>query len=225
MNENFRPFVVHLREAMRTLAFGVMYAYESEVDGEILEFGTMSGNTAKEMAASMMICEATASQQWRMKHGPKALHLFDSFDGFPDDSRDDGPHVDSGIWRAGNCKGLSEKELIERVTTEAHCPPHKVITHAGWFKDTVKDFTGKVSLVNVDCDLYSSTRDALNPLFERDQISDGCLICFDDYNCNRASPKHGQRKAWSELTDYYGIKSSDEGSYGIFGRKFIVHGS
>jgi hypothetical protein len=86
------------------------------------------------------------------------------------------------------------------------------------------EFTGKVALINVDCDLYSSTMDALSPLFEREQISDGCMIFFDDYNCNRASRIHGQRKAWDELMYYHDLEVSDEGSYGLFGRRFIVHG-
>jgi O-methyltransferase len=226
MNENFRPFVIHLKEAMKTVAFGVMYAYESEVEGDILEFGTMSGNTAKEMASSMKIAEACASKQWREKNKPKDLHLFDSFQGFPDDSRDaDAPHVLSDIWRPGNCKGLSHTELVERVTKESSLATEKLKVHPGWFKDTAKNFTGKVALINVDCDLYSSTMDALWPLFERDQISDGCMVLFDDYNCNRARNDQGQRKAWAELRKYFNLDVSDEGPYGIFGRKFIVHGA
>lgn len=226
MNENFRPFVIHLKEAMKTLAFATMYAYEAEVEGDIVEFGTMSGNTAKEIAASMMICEATVSPQWREKHGPKALHLFDSFSGFPSDARDAAsPHVQSNIWRPGNCKGLNPGELIQRVCSEAHFPTVKLKVHAGWFKDTVSDFRNKLAIVHVDCDLYSSTMDCLWPLFERNQLTDGSMLLFDDYNCNRASPLHGQRRAWRELVRRFDIRYSDEGSYGIFGRKFIIHGN
>jgi O-methyltransferase len=227
VNENFRPFVIHLKEAMRACAFAVMYAYEAEVEGDVVEFGTMSGNTAKEMAGSMKIAEACASPQWWAKHPKmKRLHLFDSFEGFPNDERDaDAPHVQSSIWRPGNCKGLSQTELVERVIRDTKFPIERVKVHAGWFKDTVKDFGGRVSVVNIDCDLYSSTMDALLPLFNRNQISDGCAVLFDDFNCNRASPSHGQRKAWGELKHKFGLQVSDEGSYGIFGRKFIVHGS
>jgi O-methyltransferase len=227
MNENFRPFVVHLKEAMKTLAHAVMYVYDAEVEGDILEFGTMSGNTAKEMAASMRISEACASPEWWKNHpDKKELHLFDSFEGFPEDGRDaDAPHVLSNIWRPGNCKGLNQTELVERVTGETKFDLHRLKIHPGWFKDTVREYNRDVSLVNVDCDLYSSTMDALLPLFGKNQISDGAMILFDDFNCNRASPRHGQRKAWEELKRKFDIYYSDEGSYGLFGRKFIVHGA
>lgn len=226
MNENFRPFVIHLKEAMKTLAFAVMYVYDAEVKGDIVEFGTMSGNTAKEIAASMRISEACASKQWREANEVKTLHLFDSFEGFPNDARDiEAPHVKSNIWRPGNCKGLNQSELVERVTGETKLPLDRLKIYPGWFKDTVPGFRNKLALVHVDCDLYSSTMDCLWHLFERDQISDGAMVLFDDYNCNRASPDHGQRRAWSELVKRFGLRYSDEGSYGIFGRKFIVHGS
>jgi O-methyltransferase len=66
--------------------------------------------------------------------------------------------------------------------------------------------------------------DALVPLFERNQISEGAIILFDDWNCNHASNKFGERKAWySDLRTRFFIQFSDEGSYGVAGHKFIIH--
>jgi hypothetical protein len=76
---------------------------------------------------------------------------------------------------------------------------------------------------HVDCDLYASTIDALAPLFARGQVSEGAVILFDDWNCNRASPQYGQRKAWDVLVARHRIRYSDEGRYGMASRRFIVH--
>ena len=78
-------------------------------------------------------------------------------------------------------------------------------------------------MVHIDCDLYSSTMDALVPLFDGKNISPGAIVFFDDWNCNFASKKFGERKAWDELVEKYQNEFSDEGGYGIACRKFIIH--
>lgn len=72
-----------------------------------------------------------------------------------------------------------------------------------------------IALVRVDGDLCESAMDALDPVFGSGLISNGALICFDDFNCNRADPSFGERKAWSDLVNKYHIEYSDQGSYGI----------
>jgi hypothetical protein len=81
----------------------------------------------------------------------------------------------------------------------------------------------KLALLHVDCDLYSSTMDVLDYCFANNVVSEGAAIFFDDYNCNRASPDHGERKAWSQCIDKYAIQHSDAGEYGWAGHKFYVH--
>jgi len=49
------------------------------------------------------------------------------------------------------------------------------------------------------------------------------MILFDDWDCNRTSNEHGERKAWRNVCGRHRIVSSDMGSYGWAGHKFIVH--
>jgi hypothetical protein len=54
-------------------------------------------------------------------------------------------------------------------------------------------------------------------------ISNGAMICFDDWNCSQASPEHGERRAWRELTAQYAIAHSEWRSYSSMGKAFFIH--
>ena len=81
----------------------------------------------------------------------------------------------------------------------------------------------KFAIIHIDCDLYESTMDVLDYLFENKHLLDGCMIFFDDWNCGNASPHLGERRAWSEITKKYNVNYSDCGEYSCAGHKFIVH--
>jgi hypothetical protein len=77
--------------------------------------------------------------------------------------------------------------------------------------------------VHLDCDLYSSTAEVLEYLFVHRHVAEGSVVFFDDWNCNRASPQMGQRRAWREAVERHRIEFSDCGEYAVLGHKFIVH--
>jgi hypothetical protein len=97
--------------------------------------------------------------------------------------------------------------------------------HEGWFKDTVTTLpsTQRFAFIHFDGDLYQSTIDAIGHLFAEGLISNGAMICFDDWNCNQASPGHGERRAWRELTAQYGVTHSEWRSYSSMGKAFFIH--
>ena len=78
-------------------------------------------------------------------------------------------------------------------------------------------------MLHLDCDLYSSTYEVLDYLLAHGHVADGALLFFDDWNCNRASPRFGQRKAWAEIVNKYALEHSDAGEYAMLGHKFFVH--
>ena len=74
----------------------------------------------------------------------------------------------------------------------------------------------------------TSTYAVLDHLLGYEHLSDGCAIYFDDWYCNRGSPKYGEQKAWRDIWvgakhhfSYSGI--TDMGPYGVVGHKFLVH--
>jgi hypothetical protein len=84
------------------------------------------------------------------------LLLYDSFEGIPEDW---GPH------KAGHF-------AVDRVPT---FDDDRVEVMKGWFRDTLP-LNEPVGLVNIDCDLYSSTKEVLNGI----SVIPGTVILFDE---------------------------------------------
>ncbi len=206
-------------ETLRDLIKSIWYIYGADVEGDVVEFGTMSGFTASRIAKTMT---------WMEKHipVPRRLILADSFEGLPEATAKadlDSPHVVKGVWSAGACKVLGRAALEDLCRREFD--PARIDILEGWYSATVPKLSAdrKLALLHVDCDLYQSTMDALVPCFQRGMVSEGAMIHFDDWNCNRASPDFGERRAWAELVERYGISASHCGDYSWHGHKLIVH--
>lgn len=223
-HQNARPTLRHAQQSIEALVNAVMYTYEAEVAGDVAEFGVATGSTATALASAMSACHEFSL---RPTVKEKRLHIFDSFKGLPEEEQDtQAPHIRSGAWRAGKCNAHKSTDEIRKKICDPETtgfPSELLLIYEGWFSHTVSTFLDPVALVHVDCDLYSSTVDCLAPLFSRGQIQEGCVLMFDDWDCNRASPLHGERRAWGELCGKFKIQFSDGGNYGIFGHKFIVH--
>lgn len=94
---------------------------------------------------------------------PETIHGFDCFDGLPED------------WRPGFPRGTFSRDVPEvRANVELV---------VGLFEDTLPGFLarhdGDMSLLHIDCDLYSSTRTVLRACAPR--IRRGTVIVFDEY--------------------------------------------
>ncbi|WP_315704406.1 MULTISPECIES: TylF/MycF/NovP-related O-methyltransferase [unclassified Bradyrhizobium] len=213
--------ILPAKEIARTLTLSVMYINSADVRGDIAEFGTMGGFTARTLANAMVF-----DPRYQPNQPLRKLRLFDSFEGLPEITATvdlESQHVKSGTWSRGGCRILSAAELQTMV--EAIIPPSRVQIYEGWFADTVKTLPDdtRLALIHFDGDLYSSTMDALVPCFERGFVSKGAVICFDDWNCNEADPEAGERKAWADLVNRFKIVASHSGDYSIQGTKFIIH--
>lgn len=215
------------RASVEKLAESVDYVTWAAVDGHIAEFGTHSGLTATVLAFS--IARVETLRQFHVREfnlAERSLFLFDSFEGFPSSESSvdaESPSVVSGSWGPGKAVDKTPQQLLEMCS--AHIDRRRIRVYAGWFKDTLPrvERDTKFALVHIDCDLYSSTMDVLTELFEKERFADGCTLLFDDWNCNRASPDFGERRAWAECVARYSPKFSDCGPYGPMGYQFIIH--
>lgn len=215
--------LVYNEDVIKNLVLGVRYVYGVGVEGDIAEFGTMSGMSATSLA---MAISHLNEQYENDPRGIKRGLFFDSFEGLPEARfkvDQEAILVSSGIWGKGKCLGLNEVEFNRHVSK--YLEPEYFSVYKGWFKDTVPtlDKGQKFALVHVDGDLYESAIDVLDPLFKRNQISPGAMILFDDWNCNAADPNLGEKKAFAEVVEKYKIQYSDAGSYGAACHKFIIH--
>ena len=116
------------------------------------------------------------------------VHGFDSFEGIPEDWHDEG----RGSY--------STKGVIPKV-------PNNIHLHAGWFDSTLPKFlevnAEKARLINIDCDIYSSTKTVLDLL--RQRIVTGTVIIFDEYIGNQHW-REDEFKAFQEAVNAFGWK-------------------
>jgi hypothetical protein len=117
----------------------------------------------------------------------QTLFGFDSFEGLPED------------WRSGYEKGYFAGNLP--------AVPDNVELIKGWFDLTLPDFLsshdGKVSLVHIDCDLYSSTKTIFDCLESR--LTEGSVLVFDEY-WNYPGWREHEHKAFEELKTRIGLQ-------------------
>ncbi len=137
------------------------------VSGMYLEFGVYSGRSINFIARH-------ASGQ--------TVHGFDSFRGLQKD------------WIPGRGKGeFSMHGELPEVEDN-------VQLHDGWFDQTLPAFasahTGPVAFMNIDCDIYSSTKTIFETLGDR--VAPGTVIRFDEY-LNYPGWQEHEYKAFQEL--------------------------
>ena len=115
----------------------------------------------------------------------KPIYGFDSFEGLPED------------WHEESKEVYSTRGKIPKV------PPHVTLI-PGWFNETLPLFLAKhgedVALINMDCDIYSSTKTVLDLLSAR--IKKGTIIIFDEYIGN-LHWEEDEHKAFMESIDTY----------------------
>jgi hypothetical protein len=142
---------------------------EVTLPGDFAQFGVFRGNTAR-LIESLMT-------------GDRRLHLFDSFEGLPED------------WTKAKQKGAFR--LPEDRIPVFDSP--RVVMHKGWFKDTLppwgRESTTPLAFIHMDADLYSSS---IEVLFNIDHlIPKDAIILFDEYVMGRTEDEHRALLAWS----------------------------
>lgn len=111
---------------------------------------------------------------------------FDSFRGLPED------------WRPGYSAGV-----FDGLRPGSEIPSATLVE--GWFEDTLPTFAWpeEVSLVHIDCDLYSSTSTVLIALNESGLALADTWIVFDEFHGYEGCEQHEQ-KAWAEFIEETG---------------------
>lgn len=205
----------------------VEYVTLARIPGDVLEFGTFRGYTARTLAALM--------KEW---NNPSQLYLYDSWEGFPEMVGNDAecPEVKiHGTWKRGDCNpGIgSAGILIQNILRMLL--PNRVHAIPGYYEKTVPaHLPKKASIVHIDCDLYSSTHHVLSELIKNDVFSDGTVVLFDEFNNNFASNKYGERRVMRDIFPVYrdgerwmdkppGLSLEPWFTYGFSGYAFILH--
>lgn len=163
-----RELAIILRELERVLAANVV--------GDVVEFGCYVGTTSVPMGK-------------RLATTDKTLHVYDSFEGLPEKSRED--ESPAGMQFVKGELHATKKQLI-RNFAQAHITL-PVITKA-WFSDlTLEHIPAQIAFAYLDGDYYHSILDPLKLIWPR--LAPAATILVDDY-ANEALP--GAAKAVDE---------------------------
>jgi O-methyltransferase len=130
------------------------------IPGDVIEMGSYKGITA-------ILIQKTLEQF----QSDKQLHLFDSFQGLPPKTAEDG-HT---YFTSGDCKSTIDELKANFIKHSARLP----IIHAGWFKDTADAQPGQVAFAHLDGDFYSSILESLQIIYPR--LAPGAVVVIDDY--------------------------------------------
>ena len=168
---------------------------EARPGGLFLEFGVEKGASANFIARLI-----------GAGNEPAVLHGFDSFEGLPESW--DGTFETGGKFTVGG--------KIPRLLAN-------VEIHKGWFENTLPGFRADhrdstISLLHIDCDLYSSTRTVLEQL--GDLLLPGSIVVFDEY-LNYHGWKNHEFKAWQEFVEANQVRYSYRGFCGRGGQVFL----
>lgn len=195
------------------------YLRGTQIEGDILEFGTLRGYTARLLANLMK------EFGWRGR-----LYLYDSFQGLPPlRSPIDEQSYEVAINKVWFFRQMAVEEgtdvRIMQVLSKI-IPRSQLRVVRGYYEETLESHLpeSKAALVHIDCDLYSSTRYVLEALLAKNIFQDGSVILFDDFNCNRANPQMGERRAFADTFEaQQRFDCSPFFSYGWHGQAYFIH--
>lgn len=187
-----RPLVSH-EELMPAFRRGLTHLRDehgAESIGDYVEFGVYYGDS--------LICMYRVLEELGLDH--VRLFGFDSFAGLPSLEAEDRKLP----WGEGGFR-MPFEATRKRLANEG-LDPARVTLVKGWFSDTLTRETReqyrieKASVIMVDCDIYSATRDAL--AFSAPLIRERTLLFFDDWDGSPgglADQNLGQRPAFEQL--------------------------
>lgn len=172
--------VLNLESALR-------YIESRNIEGAFVETGTFTGGASA--YALRALSRLRGGFNYRQYWG------FDSFEGMPFPTKEDGDH--GSVWVTGkkfNELDVANGTLVGHETNKAdynQCreylcstgyPTKKINLVKGWFQDTLhvnaKEI-GPIALLRLDGDFYESTKIVYDTLYE--QVVKGGVVIIDDY--------------------------------------------
>jgi hypothetical protein len=191
------------------------YLARAQVSGDYLEFGVFEG-----MSFELSLTAASKFYDARSPRRPR-FFAFDSFSGLPEPDQS----KDGRVWEQGTY--YSSLETFKRNTARASRGWDVKIVEGFYNQTLVPSLRTELGLreaafINIDCDLYESTLDALN--FCTPLVKTGTLIFFDDWYASEGDLSLGEARAAKEwLSKNPHITLIDFGDVAIMGKMFLVN--
>lgn len=203
------------------------------IEGDILEFGVSVGKSLALLA--QLYRENLVTWQYKEHEClTRRVAGFDTFTGIPPEkSVDQNSHP---RWRTGSfgtnyLYGHPSLAMNEQITPTSiqrlfdACGLPRPELETGLFSETIPQAIPKkyarVALLHIDSDLYESAKCALEGVSP--VLSDGALVCFDDWFMYRGDPKQGEARALGEfLEEHKDWQAIPYQTYSVFCNSFIL---
>lgn len=163
------------REWKQVLFYNEIVEKAHDIPGDIAEFGVAGGVSLMAFTRLLHLYDRGLDHKER-----KNIYGFDSFEGLPvlHDHDVSDAVTNKEMKRGGFEDPLGYKHLL---TFANHFDNVHLVE--GWFSDSLPEFIRNnpsvmFSLVHIDCDLYESTKDVLEHVWER--VAPGGIIVFDE---------------------------------------------
>jgi O-methyltransferase len=144
---------------------------KEQILGDVIECGVCNGGTAAVLARV-----ATHS------HMQRTVWLFDSFQGMPQTTPEDGIAIDGHTAEQHIGKEVGDPARVKEVLRKVGADLGRVKIVPGWFQDTfpsASEAISQIALLNIDADWYESVKLCLETFYDR--ITPGGFISLDDY--------------------------------------------
>lgn len=206
------------------LARAWLYTSATQLAGDYYEFGVYRGAS---LASSWLACRHARRLSGRadlpfQQVGGVAHYLaerptfygFDTFAGMPDN------HEGQASLAAGTYCAPMELATARCRAVGLEAPALRLVK--GLFADNGGAVgTRPAAVVHLDCDLYASSRDALQLIQPR--LVQGTVLLCDDHDLFQADNTKGQRRALREFSEATGITFETWFAYGAASRAFLCH--
>lgn len=203
------------------------HIFTNHIVGDYVEFGVYQGNSfiesykQKKIFDKWLKSQISSSEEWRRIVASNYVknkvyfHGLDTFEGMPEN--------EEGNKTFAKGTYFSNYDSVRTSIMDAGLDKSEFYLYKGLFSDSSialkRNLSNKLSIVNIDCDIYQSAIDALNLIEDNLQI--GSVLMFDDYNAFCANNKKGERRAFSEFQKNAKFKFEPWFSYHYSGQTFL----
>lgn len=230
LREKFVTGAINRNDRIGALYKAWGHVFTNHIRGDYIEFGVYRGDSFRDSFKQYskfkdhQYSELESIETWRRDASSSyidylpSFHGLDTFSGMPDNNEG------NFAFSPGNFP--SEIESVRSVCESTFVKDNRYYLYKGLFTETVNQLlencTSSAAIINIDCDLYESTVDALKSCSPLIQV--GTVVLFDDFNCFNADMRQGQRRALAEWEESSNLVLEKYFSYQYVGQAFLCVG-
>jgi len=205
------------------------HIFTNHLFGDYVEFGVYKGDSLIKSIDEYYVFkrwlenEKISKEAWRKNIAIESplnkkiyFHGLDTFSGMPENNE-----MNFTFKKGVFISDYDEvTNLLKKYSEQCILYKGLFAENANKLESNLKDRS--VAIVNIDCDIYQSSIEALKIIKNYLQI--GSIILFDDFNCFNADNNKGQRKALKEFNEISHWKIEPFFNYMYAGQSFLIVG-